>query len=285
MQATSRKEDIFYALEWLSPSLLKNEPDLMDLKWPDYRSLTPSKANLKFAQCYQESFREKYTDTNVNGIDLRQFGLDDPSNRHGLPANSRCKRREVGAIHKARQRADRCGLPYKSFIGFCNAFLMKRGYTRLPRPNQLLGSKFKLEFERTLAIFAVATIERLRDEQLGVKPAATTRAICGCVGTPGSYNSKSAFCLVCPEFSVCGTLCGLIVSKFSEPDAVGSIRQSWSAKGKLANRKRVSQHRARKKSLLSATETNMITPGALAVGEDYISPDEWGLIEKSLDGF
>ena len=224
MASSTIKSRIYAAVEMLDPALLKLEPELIGLKWPPYRPLTPVEASQKFAKVYGEIWRERYPGDHVTGIDPDLFEAERP----GQPTKAG-RLRERTSIHKARQRADRTGLDYRTFIQFCNRFALGRKVKRLPRPNQLLSEKYSAAFEHKLAAFIK---EHKPVEVLG----ATISKIPGCIGHPGAYHARSPVCGSCRYLSKCGKACRAITADFQKKDADKANPKSWAARERAKNR-------------------------------------------------
>lgn len=113
---------------------LKNERQLMTVKWFDYRFLSPKAANRLFLRTYQEVFRRMFA---------REVDHERASKVNGVNAMT-VKRdaRQRSQLAAARQRADRLGISYPCYIEAAFDFALQRGDKRrfLPLPNELHGS-------------------------------------------------------------------------------------------------------------------------------------------------
>ena len=114
--------------------LLEAERPLLNIKWFDYRFLSPEQANKRFFRIYQEVYRRKFRAE----IDMER--ADKVSGVHALTLST--DPRERTQLMAARQRADATGLPYELYVESAFDFLLRRGdhRKRFPRPNQLHGS-------------------------------------------------------------------------------------------------------------------------------------------------
>lgn len=122
-------EKLVDTAEELDRSLLREERILMNIKWFEYRFLSPAQATKLFVRTYQEVFRRFFASNidchqakNANGINLTTF-KDDPRVRT--------------QVWKARQRADATGMPYNYYLDAAFAFGVRRQRKMLPQPNQL----------------------------------------------------------------------------------------------------------------------------------------------------
>lgn len=126
----------------IPPERLKIESDLMRMKWFDYRFMHPAAATALFALHYEQEFRwawRKHVD--VETVDRKQpLGFKDlfTLNTQGF---SPSMRGDVSALWQARQVADAIGVPYGFYMYEAFERLMRRGWKRLPRPNQLSDDK------------------------------------------------------------------------------------------------------------------------------------------------
>lgn len=111
---------------------LCEEAELITLKWPTYRFKSPWELN--------ELFRTTYNDLCKN---RRPRGLTAPvANLGGIgpKLNFEIASSQLTQLHRARQHADRTGMPYDEYLRFCFDFAERRKRGHLPRPNQLRPS-------------------------------------------------------------------------------------------------------------------------------------------------
>lgn len=116
--------------EFIDSDLLAQERDLQSTRWIEYRYMNPLQCTQLFTELYDEMarhFHGKYFDTmKVN--DIQPIKKNYASNG----------RREISQIWRARQEADRIGVPYRIFIReSMESMLTAEGHKKIPRPNQL----------------------------------------------------------------------------------------------------------------------------------------------------
>lgn len=108
------------------------EREVAQTKWFDYRFLSPLDATGLFAQKYHEVFRWKW------GIYFAT--IEGPKKQAIRKGNWQSSRREFTSFWNARQFADLLGVPYEFFCEHAIEVLMRKGWTTIPRPNQLYPS-------------------------------------------------------------------------------------------------------------------------------------------------
>lgn len=117
------------AAQNIAPELLALEPGLYKTKWFDYRRLHHSMATMLFAHYYRQAHAAavvKYFDrNNTNSYGLRS------NNIFALPRQDRT------GLWKARQTADRLGIPYPIYIRSAIEHCLANCFSRMPRPSQL----------------------------------------------------------------------------------------------------------------------------------------------------
>jgi hypothetical protein len=126
-----READSLMAAKNLSSEILANEHELSRLKWFDYRFLSPVEATIMFLQIYQAEFRRNHG---------RYYDIDEAELKKGLSSNELFmnEKKTITALWRARQLADRIGMPYELFaIATFNHLMDGRNYKQLPAPNQL----------------------------------------------------------------------------------------------------------------------------------------------------
>lgn len=128
----------------LPQSILQREAHLFRRKWFDYRFISGTKATEKFGEAYRVAYRAAFR-TNFDAVEA--------SKKQGLSeAGPYFDQRELTSLWRARQFADELGLPYDLFLSWAfDGFFMRRGYTRVPRPNQLYAEKLRIPLEAHLA--------------------------------------------------------------------------------------------------------------------------------------
>lgn len=108
---------------------LRDEAELVTVKWPAYRFLPPWQLNVLFRNAYNATINlERPRDSTgpVSG-----FGGIGP--KLDLLTNNS----QHTQLHRARQHADRTGMPYDEYMRFCFDFASRRQRNFVPRPNQL----------------------------------------------------------------------------------------------------------------------------------------------------
>jgi len=131
-----RVEDHVVVQERLASKYLEPEKQLFETKWFDYRLMTPKGATDQFAEAYGVIYRRKY----AANFDRTRAALKKGLLNEGVYASQR----ELAGIWGARQFADRLGLPYDLFISWAMEGCLRSGSKKIPRPNQLYGSKGEL---------------------------------------------------------------------------------------------------------------------------------------------
>jgi len=127
--ARTRVLNLIETTSLVSGADLKKESVLLLSKWPDYSFLSPWEATIHFGKIYQNEFRRNIAthvdielSKNSKGIDLSKL-----SSSPGL----------LTSLWRARQKADKLGMKYESYISLCFEFAMNRKRKNLPQPNQL----------------------------------------------------------------------------------------------------------------------------------------------------
>ncbi|MBR0794008.1 hypothetical protein JQ615_01250 [Bradyrhizobium jicamae] len=117
----------------LSANDAARERALMETKWFDYRFMSPLDATALFAQEYQRVYRRKWATylATDEGPKKLAFRLGD---WRSSPA-------EFTSCWKARQFADFFAVPYQFFCEHALELLLRIGYQKPPRPNQLYSGK------------------------------------------------------------------------------------------------------------------------------------------------
>lgn len=107
------------------------EPELATTKWFDYRFLHPVMATRIFADSYTEAYRAAWA---------RHMDRDEAEHKDPLRDFGKKPAVFVG-LWKARQAADRLGVPYNFFCRRSIRWAVDRNYKHIPRPNQLLSEE------------------------------------------------------------------------------------------------------------------------------------------------
>lgn len=108
-----------------------NERELHNLKWFDYRFMSPMAATLKFREEFQKAYRLKYASNIDTEESHTKFGV-----RRGAPEDHRA---EFTSLWRARQFADLFGAPYDVFLSAALGILLRGSFHRIPYVNQLYG--------------------------------------------------------------------------------------------------------------------------------------------------
>ncbi|MFP1634136.1 hypothetical protein ACLB6G_20595 [Zhengella sp. ZM62] len=120
---------ILETAECCEMSCLRKERELMNVKWFEYRFMSPAKATSLFAQEYREAFRRSF----AANIDFRQA-----ENVSGINSRTMFENRRVRTqVWRARQRADETGMPYNHYLSAAFKFAERRQRKWLPQPSQL----------------------------------------------------------------------------------------------------------------------------------------------------
>jgi hypothetical protein len=121
------------AYEFVKLELLREEPELFQTKWFDYRLLHPTVATYYFGHCYTQAYKNAYQKTKCEdrGKYVRGFKGKDIFELSGI---------ERTGFWKARQAADRIGCDYSFFIQEAMNFTLAKNWRALPRPQQLYST-------------------------------------------------------------------------------------------------------------------------------------------------
>jgi hypothetical protein len=119
----------------ISKKKAAHERDLDQTKWFDYRFMTPMEATEKFANAYQEEFKDRY----AKNIDTEEAEGRTGTRGRDWKSNSR----EFNSFWSARQFADELGVPYGHFVHYAMRLLLRWGWQHIPRPNQLYGDEVR----------------------------------------------------------------------------------------------------------------------------------------------
>jgi hypothetical protein len=111
-------------------ALLKNEAQLYNTKWYDYRRLHPTVATYYFVHCYGGAYRDAIRKAfDARGADYRKGATGDFLDKG-----------ERNTFWKLRQIADGFGMPYRPFLrAAIDYYLDQTGWTHVPRPCHLLA--------------------------------------------------------------------------------------------------------------------------------------------------
>lgn len=121
------------ACEIIGAKLLQDESMLYSTKWFDYRHLHPTSATYLFAHHYVAEYRKIYQ--KIRDQEKGKFIT-------GTKGKDVMLKKEVSGFWKARQSADRIGMPYNLYIGAVMRFLIEGNiWQRIPRPAHMYSSK------------------------------------------------------------------------------------------------------------------------------------------------
>jgi hypothetical protein len=124
------------------------EQKLMETKWFDYRFMSPLDATELFVESYKASYRRKW------GV---YFSTIEGSKKKATRIGGwRSSPTEFTSFWKARQFADQVGVPYEFFCDCALESLLRRGWERPARPNQLYS-------EKNLAVIVEYVVEKWRE--------------------------------------------------------------------------------------------------------------------------
>ena len=140
-------------------TLCKKEPELYTSKWWDYRLLHPTQATYLFADAYLEASR-KYAQRNIDleyGKVFKPYPGKDLFAKPQLVYTEKTKKvkqtkgkdtytpapskQTIAGIWKARQMADKLGIPYRFYCDSAIAYTEKGLWHRLPSPSHLYATK------------------------------------------------------------------------------------------------------------------------------------------------
>jgi hypothetical protein len=137
--------------ELINPDHLRLEPALMLSAHPDYRFMTPHERTELFRDKYIWRYGLAYR-SNINFKDWNKMTgiLRETTKMFSKGEKLAAKvHREYSSLWTARQKADRLGIDYSNYIGFCMYSHMEMNRKYIPRPNQLLtgaGAEIVLEY-------------------------------------------------------------------------------------------------------------------------------------------
>jgi hypothetical protein len=112
---------------------LAEELALTVAKWPGYRFFSPLEATRLFHPAYVTGYRQHVA---------RNFDVERAAHlRIGAHLDFKRPNRHLTQLWRARQHADRLGMPYPAYIEFTFDFAARRTRKQPPQPNQLAPSK------------------------------------------------------------------------------------------------------------------------------------------------
>lgn len=128
-RAAKRLDDLLRTIPLIEGKVLARESELMTLKWPAYRFMSPLEVTQLFRTKFNEATRayiKRNIDIdlapNVTGVDPQIFAR--PS-------------KHLTQLWIARQHADECRIRYEDYLAFAFGFAERRNRKWPPRPNQL----------------------------------------------------------------------------------------------------------------------------------------------------
>ena len=127
-----RFSDAIKTMQLIKQNDLFPEQELSFTKWFGYRFMSPLAATRHFARVYKEKLK----------LYVRRYqDVETAEHVRGLAPDIFFKPSgDLTQLWKARQRADRLGLPYELLIEFGFEFASRRTWRHAPRPIQLFGS-------------------------------------------------------------------------------------------------------------------------------------------------
>ena len=117
------------AVNRIGKKILKDELELFEKKWFDYRSLHPTIATYLYAHYYTEAFKN----------DVKHYkDLKKSKYARGIKTRDFTESKERVALWKGRMMADSLSMPYDKFINYAMEFHRKHSnWARTPRPCHL----------------------------------------------------------------------------------------------------------------------------------------------------
>jgi hypothetical protein len=131
------------------------EAALMQTRWFDYHDLTPGQATLLFARTFNEVAQRYWEKTQSVTTDMKSV----PVNEAGLMV-TQC---DI-AVWRARQEADRLGCRYETMITFAFERFLNRGFSFMPRPNQIYSEEILLDLADMIKDLRSQIFEYSKDE-------------------------------------------------------------------------------------------------------------------------
>mgnify|MGYP006425853847 CR=1 FL=1 len=122
------------AIAFVDAKHFAGESALFESKWWDYRMMHPTKATLLFAHSYKRAIKRALRIRSDIYRAANYKGLKDPS----LFMNAKAT---YTGMWKARQEADRHGIPYEFWCWQAMVYAEERNWSYLPKPQQLYSTK------------------------------------------------------------------------------------------------------------------------------------------------
>lgn len=142
------------ALRQVPSSLLRQEADLFDLKWFEYRTKHPVWATYYWAHCYVTAGKR---------FCLQNFDQERASKIRIISDDDIFKTRDAVAAVTARQSLDKIGCRYEWAMYFITQRFSERGWFALPRPNQLYGEELTLDIADAWKTECAASLQIPKD--------------------------------------------------------------------------------------------------------------------------
>lgn len=160
---SERMMDNIEAMRLIMPDVLEVEREIAHEKWFAYRFMSPLAATKLFVSLYRQRFRRFIEQHRDREQGRRSVGLSFSLFDDAGPQLTR--------VWKARQHADRHGLPYDLLIDFGFEFAGRRKWHHAPTPDQMFGSKGSVdEWTRKFEAFAVENLPLIVDGMSALAP-------------------------------------------------------------------------------------------------------------------
>jgi len=137
---SDRRIDNIKACEKVDSKLLSNESLLLGTKYANYAFIGPVEATKIFRREYTSLYQEYYGRFFDYKTAKKKLGVK----RADLFENDSAT---INSLWKARQQADDLGMPYDLYVRYAFEILHRRGWKKLPRPNQLYEESLKKAIE------------------------------------------------------------------------------------------------------------------------------------------
>ncbi|MFT4064250.1 hypothetical protein [Paraburkholderia sp.] len=136
------------AIQNIDGKLLKKEPELLGLKWFDYRRMHPVKATYLFAKCYERAYQ-----------DFMRMTKDHERGRYMKPFKGQdfMEAKERKSLWQLRQTADQLGIRYEFFLRQAMTWKVAHNWHHAPRPAHINAN------DELLADVALAWEEECRN--------------------------------------------------------------------------------------------------------------------------
>lgn len=125
----NRLQQLVNATKFIKREDRMREASLMPHKWPAYRFLSPLDATRKFHKAYVAAYKD-YVWRNIDRHQAENIKIGTKLNFHRANAH-------LTQVWKARQLADKLGMPYPEYLRFVFDFAARRTRDYAPQPNQL----------------------------------------------------------------------------------------------------------------------------------------------------